>query len=146
MEKSINRDWLIISLIIAVIIAVISFLFTKNFEISYIVFSGVLIIIIAMLLFSRCSRCGNLGALQNTSTNFLGSKQYQDYFTRREAAGRSITRNRYGETVAATTHYMDVNYIDTVTVNTYEDTLVCKHCGDISKKRYQRDSHDVRRA
>jgi len=142
---STNRNWLITSVIFSVLFGILVFFASHDLISSFFVFLTGLIGINIYLLYIRCPRCGMLGALYVTSTRRLNSDQRQRHFSQCEPVGKSVRRNRNGDMIDATTHYNDVNYVTTTTTNTYEDTITCSYCGDISKKQYQRHSDETHR-
>lgn len=144
MGKSINQDWLIKILVFDVIFCIIVFLLTSSITIPIYVFIGFFIIAIFIIYSMRCPHCGNLGALHKTNTKRINSNQHRRRITRREDAGHSVYINQYGESVGGVRHFIDWDYVEIVTVGTYEDTFVCQYCGFITTKlRHTEDGREV---
>jgi DNA-directed RNA polymerase subunit RPC12/RpoP len=137
---------LAISIIIALLLGIITLYFIPNPEFSGMIIFIAFVSIVIYFLWYRCSHCGNLGALRVSNTKLLNTNQHQNHFTREEAVGASVRRNRYGDVIDETTHYQDVNYTTTTTKKIYEDTVVCKYCGSVSKKQYQKESKETHRS
>lgn len=137
--------YLVISFVIAFIIGIFTVYLTGNPDFAGMIVLGIFILVVIYLISTRCSRCGNLAAVYVSNTQLLNTNQSQNHFTREEAVGASVRRNRYGDVIDDTTHYGDVNYVTTTTTKTYEDTKVCKYCGAVSKNRYQKQSNETHR-
>lgn len=134
-----------ISFAIAFIIGIVSMFFTHSSDVSAIIVLGIFLLIMYYSISTRCSMCGNFAAIHVSNTKFVGKNQSQNHFTRQEQVGASVRRNYRGDIIDETAHYMDVDYIQTTTTNTYENTMVCKYCGNISKHEYQKQSSESHR-
>ncbi len=139
------KKCLAIALVIAVIIAIITMYYTKNQEYSVLMFFGTSIAIMIYFFSNGCSHCENLAAIIFNKTELVDTKKRETHFVKQKAVGKSVRRDYDGNVIDETTHYRDVNHVKTTTINTYEDTFVCKYCGATSKRRYEKRSSKSRR-
>ncbi|MFA6363026.1 hypothetical protein [Methanoregula sp.] len=139
------KKCLAIALVIAAIIAIITMYYTKNQEYSVLMFFGISIAIMIYFFSNSCSQCGNLAAIIFNNTELVDTNERESHFIKQKAVGKSVRRDYDGNVIDETTHYRDVNYVKTTTIDTYEDIFVCKYCGAMSKKRYKKRSYKSRR-
>lgn len=138
-------DYLKISVIVGIILAIIVFYFVQVLEPAIIVFFVSIISLMFYFSSYTCSKCGNWMALDVINTHLLDTDHSHEHFTQQEEVGVSVHRNRYGEIVGESSHIMDVNYVTTITTKTYEKTYKCKFCGAISKRQFVKSSRETHR-
>ena len=130
------KKCLAIALVIAVIIAIITMYYIKNQEYSILMFFGISIAIMIYFFSNSCSNCGNLAAIFFDNRELVDTKERETHFIKQKAVGKSVRRDYEGNVIDETTHYQDVNYVKTTTIDTYEDTFVCKYCGFSKSLRF----------
>lgn len=133
------------SLILTIIVGLCSFLLTNNLLITSVFMFGAFNIVMLHYFSTRCSRCGHLGVVSLYNTDHIDTRQNHSRFSRPESVGSSVQRNRYGEVMCETTHYMDVEYVKTTTTATYENTYLCNNCGAMTKKQFQKQTSETHR-
>ena len=139
--------FVIISSIIAIFTGICAFSLARylKFEVFGIVFCVTFVSLMIYFYWYRCPQCENLFALRVTNTELLDTNEHKSYLTEKKNVGVSVDRNRYGEVIGETAHYMDVDYVTTRTVKTYENTYVCKYCGALSKKQFKKHRDETHR-
>jgi hypothetical protein len=138
-------DYLKISVIAAIILAIIVFYVVRVLEPAIIIFFVSIIGLMFYFSSYTCSECGNWMALDVINTRLLDTDSSHDHFTQQEEVGVSVHRNSYGEVIGESSHIMNVNYVTTKTTKTYEKTYKCKYCGAISNRQFVNRSHETHR-